>query len=202
MTVIDTPEGIAFAKSTKGTDTMTNDSVQTCTHQDPYGGYCGNVETAWLHGRNENENEHIECGSGCVYHDFKSSEGVAQYILDSRKLREAAVAVADLAPPLAEALHLRAQDIFEAGEREARFAVPKGRYVVVTDNSVWLVEVNEVTAYVIDRATFGSPYLPAQRDVAGEVVFGKVAVNDRLRLDNGIITGVINAVYPHTYGAI
>lgn len=83
------------------------------------------------------------------------------------------------------------------------YGVETGDYIVVTDRSVWLVEVYSSAAYIVDRATFGSPFINPGRQFAGFVSGGKLRPGDRLLSHNtaeetgDFMTGIIIAVYRH-----
>lgn len=83
-------------------------------------------------------------------------------------------------------------------------------FIAITDNSVWLVERSDFTGAltVIDRATFGSPYIEDGRRFHGPVTFGELKPGSRLqfvntfedprgRKDQPVATGVINRVVQH-----
>lgn len=75
--------------------------------------------------------------SMCMLHEFQPGE--AEHVKQARELRKAAVIAGDNgATALCEALHLKAQAVFEAGEA-ARQTEEAGLYAVVTDNSIYLV---------------------------------------------------------------
>lgn len=54
-------------------------------------------------------------------------------------------------------------------------------YAAITENSVWLIEANDdfTSGHVVDRATFGSPYIEDGRRFAGPILTGDDGLNLR-----------------------
>lgn len=87
------------------------------------------------------------------------------------------------------------------------------RYIVTTNESVWLVEMGEVTGYVIARASFGQ-HMPNGHDYHGRLLEGpdgaampkvghRLVFNCRCDGDHTgwgetlVQSGTITGVYPH-----
>lgn len=140
----------------------------------------------------------------CMFHEFVP--GDPEHVIAARELRRAAIIAGDNgATALAEGLHLKAQDVFEAGEAAANALPP--RYVAITGESVWLVEGN----YVKGRLSFGY-HMPTDVDysgfiddgygiqppkVGGRLRFRCPAVRERNDWQSDLVTsGVIKHIIP------
>ncbi len=98
---------------------------------------------------NHEKRFHVSCDrfgghlANCSYHAFVSPE--SPYVVASKKVREAALLIADLDAPKAQLLHALSQDVFEAGQPDLELPIedhsgsPQWAVLTVDGVELWLV---------------------------------------------------------------